>query len=382
MTDAPSRGDNPHPEPSPGDKPHPDVRAIEDGLAALGDRYREAFALAHDEAALRDAQAAVVGKKKGELTRIMVLMKSVPSGDRPRLGARVNELKQDVERAFQARLAELADTARRAELDARPYDLTLPGVMPSGRGHLHPVMRTRDDLLAIFRDLGFEVQPGPEVELEENNFTKLAFPPDHPATDMQDTFWVDVVGHDGSARGGSTLLRTHTSNTQVRVMSSREPPMAVVSAGAVYRRDDDLTHSPMFHQIEGFVVDVDVSMADLKGVLVAFAEALYGPGTPIRLRPSYFPFVEPGAEVDIGCVFCRPDDETRLVCKVCKQSGWVEVLGCGMIHPEVLEHCGIDPERYTGYAFGFGIERIAMLRYGIPSIKLLFENDPRFLAQF
>ncbi|MBW2455389.1 MAG: phenylalanine--tRNA ligase subunit alpha [Deltaproteobacteria bacterium] len=355
---------------------------MEDGLAALGTEYRDAFEQAGDEQALREAHAKVLGKKKGALTRVLALMRHVPGEDRPRVGAKVNTFKQEVEKAFEQLLAAMANEQREAELHARPFDLTLPGRLGLGRGHLHPVMQTRDDLLDIFRDLGFSVVPGPEVELEENNFTKLAFPPDHPATDMQDTFWVDTLDAQGKTLDGSVLLRTHTSNTQIRVMSNRQPPMAVVSAGAVYRRDDDLTHSPMFHQIEGFLVDENVSMADLKGVLIAFAEALYGKGTPVRLRPSYFPFVEPGAEVDIGCVFCSAEDGSRDSCKICKQTGWVEVLGCGMIHPEVFESCGIDAERYTGYAFGFGVERLAMLRYGIPSIKLLYDNDPRFLAQF
>ncbi|MSP23981.1 MAG: phenylalanine--tRNA ligase subunit alpha [Myxococcales bacterium] len=352
------------------------------GLAELGDAFRSAFAAAKDEQALRDAHAELLGKKKGALTRVMALMRDVAASERPAAGAKVNDFKEQVEAAFEARLRDLAVARRSADLRGRPFDLTLPGRVPEGRGHLHPVLQTRDDLLRIFRDLGFDIVSGPEVELEENNFTKLAFPPDHPATDMQDTFWVGVHGPDGAQRDGRVLLRTHTSNTQIRVMSSRKPPMAVVSAGPVYRRDDDLTHSPMFHQIEGFVVDEGVSMADLKGVLAAFAEGLYGPGTRIRFRPSYFPFVEPGAEVDIGCVFCSEADGSRARCRVCKQTGWVEVLGCGMIHPEVLEHCNIDRTRYGGFAFGFGIERIAMLRYGIPSIKLLFENDPRFLSQF
>jgi len=234
------------------------------------------------------------------------------------------------------------------------------------------VLQTRDDLLAIFRDLGFEVVPGPEVELEENNFTKLGFPPDHPATDMQDSFWV----------GQGVLLRTHTSTVQIREMLAHKPPLAVVSAGAVYRRDDDITHSPMFHQVEGFLVDEKVSFAELKGVLTAFAERLYGPKTPVRFRPSYFPFVEPGAEVDIGCVFCVKADGTREGCRLCKHTGWIEILGCGMIHPIVFENTGIDPERYSGFAFGIGVERVAMLRYDIPDIRLMFENDPRFLAQF
>jgi phenylalanyl-tRNA synthetase alpha chain len=230
----------------------------------------------------------------------------------------------------------------------------------------------RDELLGIFKDLGFVVATGPEVEAEENNFTKLAFPPDHPATDMQDSFWI----------GPGVLLRTHTSNVQIREMSRHPPPMAIVSAGAVYRRDDDITHSPMFHQIEGFLVDEHVSFSELKGVLTAFAERLYGPGTPTRFRPSYFPFVEPGAELDVGCAFCRDESGKSQGCRVCKFTGWLEVLGCGMIHPDVFKNCGIDPEKYTGFAFGMGIDRVAMLKFGIPSIKLLFENDPRFLSQF
>lgn len=360
------------------------VAAIQDGLAALGTAYRDAFDAAADEHALREAHAAVLGKKKGALTKVMALMRHVPGASRPQVGAEVNAFKQAVEEAFAARLAALERQIREADLTARPFDLTLPGRLPAGRGHLHPVHQTRDELLGIFRDLGFEVVDGPEVELAENNFTKLAFPPDHPATDMQDTFWVDVLRSDGAPdpTAADVLLRTHTSNTQIRVMSARKPPLAVVSPGAVYRRDDDLTHSPMFHQIEGFLVDVDVSMADLKGVLTSFVEALYGPDTPVRFRPSYFPFVEPGAEVDIGCIFCSLDDGSRDSCRVCKQSGWIEVLGCGMIHPSVLENCGIDAEKYSGYAFGMGLERIAMLRFGIPSIRLLFENDPRFIAQF
>ena len=189
---------------------------------------------------------------------------------------------------------------------------------------------------------------------------------------MQDSFWTK----------GKHVLRTHTSNVQVRAMTTVKPPMAFIAPGTVYRRDDDATHSPMFHQLEAFLIDENVSLANLKGILAEFAERMYGPGTPVRLRPSYFPFVEPGAEVDIGCVFCKQSDGTRKGCSVCKHTGWIEILGCGMIHPVVFEHCGIDPERWTGFALGMGLDRVAMLRYGIPNIKLLFENDPRFLAQF
>jgi phenylalanyl-tRNA synthetase alpha chain len=353
---------------SPSDDP---VLRIDEGLAALGTRFRDAFAAASTEQALRAEQAKVLGKK-GDLTAVLALMRHVPAADRPGVGAKVNAFKDEVEAAFSERLREIAAAARRAELEGLPVDLTLPGHVDYVRGHGHPVRETMDALLAIFRDLGFVVARGPEVELEANNFTKLAFPPDHPATDMQDSFWV----------GPEVLLRTHTSNVQVREMLAHAPPLAVVSAGAVYRRDDDVTHSPMFHQIEGFLVAERVSFAELKGVLTAFAERLYGEGTQVRFRPSYFPFVEPGAELDVGCVFCKRPDGTHAGCRVCKMTGWLEVLGCGMIHPEVFRHCGIDSERYTGFAFGMGIDRVAMLRYGIPNIKLLFENDPRFLEQF
>lgn len=349
------------------------IRAIEEGLAALGTRFRDEFSAAGNEATLRQAQAKFLGKK-GELTAVLALMRHVPAESRPAVGARVNVFKEEVEAAFAQRLSALARASRDAELRARPFDLSLPGRLELGRGHAHPISQVTDDLLAIFRDLGFAVAEGREVELEENNFTKLAFPPDHPATDMQDSFWI----------GPGVLLRTHTSNVQVREMTRPgvKLPLAVVSAGRVYRRDDDVTHSPMFHQIEGFLIDERVSLAELKGVLTAFAERLYGPGTPVRFRPSYFPFVEPGAEVDVGCVFCVQPDGSHAGCRVCKQTGWLEILGCGMIHPEVFRHCGIDSERYTGFAFGMGIERIAMLRYGIPNIRVMFENDPRFLAQF
>jgi len=354
--------------------PKSPVKAIEEGLGKLGTRFRSAFAKAPNEPALRQEHAKILGKK-GELTLVLALMRDVPAADRPGVGAKVNAFKDEVEAAFEARLRGLARASREADLRGRPHDLTLPGRVELGRGHAHPIMQARDELLGIFRDLGFVVAEGREVELEENNFTKLAFPPDHPATDMQDSFWVDDAG-------ARVLLRTHTSNVQIREMTRRAPPMAVVSAGAVYRRDDDATHSPMFHQIEGFMVDERVSMAELKGVLTAFAERLYGAGTPVRFRPSYFPFVEPGAELDVGCVFCKTEGGARAGCRVCKHTGWLEVLGCGMIHPEVFRHCGIDAEKYTGFAFGLGIDRVAMLKYGVPNIKLLFENDPRFLEQF
>jgi phenylalanyl-tRNA synthetase alpha chain len=352
--------------------------AIEAGLAALGERFVDQFASCTTEPELRAANAAVLGKK-GELTSLLKLMGKVPPDRRRAIGEQVNAMRGRVEAAFKDRLDALNAAARLAELQGRAFDLTLPGRAPAPRGHVHPITRVKNEILDAFRSLGFEVAWGPEVESEENNFTKLAFPPDHPATDMQDSFWVRSEGSRPDAR---LLLRTHTSSVQVREMSTHSPPLAIVSGGAVYRRDDDITHSPMFHQIEGFLVDENVTFAQLKGVLTEFVQRLYGEGTPLRFRPSYFPFVEPGAEVDIGCVFCRPDDGSRGSCRVCKGTGWLEILGCGMVHPEVLHQCGIDPERFTGFAFGLGVERVAMLRYGIPDIRLLFENDPRFLGQF
>jgi phenylalanyl-tRNA synthetase alpha chain len=345
--------------------------AIDEALARLRADFPLRFDAAATEQALRDENAKILGKK-GELTAILKQMGAVPGEARKAIGEKVNLLKQEVESTFQARLDALSKAKRDAELNALPFDLTLPGRELACVGHKHPISIVREEVVAIFRSMGFAVHDGPDVEYEENNFTKLGFPPDHPATDMQDSFWT-TSGH---------LLRTHTSNIQVRAMSTHRPPFAFIAPGTVFRRDDDATHSPMFHQIEAFLVDENVSLAHLKGVLAEFAERLYGPGTPVRLRPSYFPFVEPGAEVDVGCVFCKKPDGTRPGCSLCKHTGWIEILGCGMIDPVVFEQCGIDPEKWTGFALGMGLERIAMLRYGIPNIKLMFENDPRFLSQF
>jgi phenylalanyl-tRNA synthetase alpha chain len=347
------------------------LAGIEASLHALRTQYKERFAAASTEQQLRDENAKIVGKK-GDLTTILKQMGAVPGDARKAIGEQVNALKVEVETAFNTALASMARAKREAELGGRPFDMTLPGRTVAPLGHRHPLSIVREDVISIFESMGFAVHDGPEVELEENNFTKLGFPPDHPATDMQDSFWTT----------GGHLLRTHTSNVQSRALSSRKPPMAFIAPGAVYRRDDDVTHSPMFHQLEAFAVDEGLTLAHLKGVLAEFAERLYGPGTPIRLRPSYFPFVEPGAEVDVGCVFCKRPDGTRAGCNLCKHTGWIEILGCGMIHPVVLEACGIDSEKYTGFALGMGIERIAILRYDIPDIRLFFENDPRFLNQF
>lgn len=347
------------------------------GLGDLKKRFEARLGESLDELGLRTARAEFLGKK-GELTALLRGMGKVAPEARKEVGEKVNAAREALESAFQARLDALKSAARDAELNAPPFDLSLPA-RPLPRGHRHPVTQVRDEILDIFRSLGFAISWGPEVETEKNNFEKLAFPPDHPATDMQDTFWVNVKGAPPDLR---VLMRTHTSPVQIREMSTRKPPLAIVSGGAVYRRDDDVTHSPMFHQVEGFYVAKKVSFAQLKGVLTAFIHRLYGESVPVRFRPSYFPFVEPGAEADVACVFCSPDDGTRESCRICKSTGWLEVLGCGMIHPEVLRHCKLDPEVYSGFAFGLGVERVAMLRYGIPDIRVLFENDPRFLAQF
>lgn len=355
-----------------------DSSEIRSHLATIEAQFQQRARAADSEQELRNIRASVLGKK-GELTRLLRRMGGIPAEERRSVGAQVNAVKSAVEEFFSLRLAALRKTERERELVEQRFDLTLPGRLPMPRGHIHPITRIKYQILDIFSSLGFEVAWGPQVDSKENNFEKLAFPEDHPATDMQDSFWVDVTG---AQQNTEMLLRTHTSTVQVREMSTRSPPMAVVSGGAVYRRDDDVTHSPMFHQIEGFLVDEQVSFAQLKGVLTEFAQRLYGPDTSVRFRPSYFPFVEPGAEVDVSCVFCSPDNGTRANCRVCKATGWLEILGCGMIHPEVFRHCGIDAEKYSGFAFGLGVERVAMLRYQIPDIRLLFDNDPRFLAQF
>jgi phenylalanyl-tRNA synthetase alpha chain len=352
--------------------------SIDDVLAALRGSFPGRFEAAKTEQALRDENAKILGKK-GELTAVLKQMGSIAPEARKAVGEQVNAVRREVEAAFEERLRAIARALREADLKAPRFDLSLPAREVAPLGHAHPISIVRDEIVDILVSLGFAVHDGPEVELEENNFTKLGFPPDHPATDMQDSFWVKV---EGAPEGARTLLRTHTSNVQVRAMSSHKPPMAFIAPGPTYRRDDDATHSPMFHQIECFLVDRNVTMAHLKGVLGEFAERFFGAGTPVRLRPSYFPFVEPGAEVDVGCPFCKLPDGTRPGCSVCKRTGWIEILGCGMIHPVVFESCGIDPEKWSGFAFGMGLERVAVIRYGIPDMRLLFENDPRFLAQF
>ena len=353
------------------------VRAFEEGLQKIALEHEQAFASATDETSLRAANARFSGAS-GELTALMKLMPSLPGDRRKELGQKANQVKTLIGKAFDERLSGLARAARQADLEGPPIDVSLPG-RATRPGRPHPITATIEELLDGFASLGFEIAESREIELTDFNFARLGFPPDHPATDMQDSFFVKRP--DGTV-DDTLVLRTHSTSIQVHEMLRRKPPMAVVTAGTVYRRDDDATHSPMFHQIDGFLVDRGVTFAHLKGVLTAFVRRTFGDEAPVRFRPSYFPFVEPGAELDVGCVFCKRADGTYAGCRVCGQSGWLEVLGCGMIHPEVFRQCGIDGERFTGFAFGMGIDRVAMLRYGIPNIRLLFENDPRFLSQF
>jgi phenylalanyl-tRNA synthetase alpha chain len=302
--------------------------------------------------------------RKGALTQILRTLKDLPAEVRRPVGQEANRAKTALEAALDQALVILKEAARRAAAPA--VDVTLPGRRPP-LGRLHPLNQVMAEVCDIFLHLGFEAVEGPEVELDWYNFEALNLPPDHPARDMQDTYYFD----------DKVLLRTHTSPMQIRTMERRRPPVRIIAPGKVYRRDSDITHSPMFHQVEGLLVDKGVTFADLKGVLTAFVHQLFGPEVGVRFRPSYFPFTEPSAEVDIECVICGGAG-----CRVCKLTGWLEILGSGMVHPAVFEAVGYDPEEVTGFAFGLGIERVAMLKYGIDDIRLFFDNDLRFLRQF
>jgi phenylalanyl-tRNA synthetase alpha chain len=324
-----------------------------------------ALARADAEPALQEVRVRFLGKK-GELTAIMKGMGQLSAEERPVVGALANRVKEELENLFDSRLAGIreADIARR--LASERIDVTLPG-RRAFAGTKHPITLVTEEIIEIFSALGFGVAEGPEVEKDFYNFEALNIPKDHPARDMQDTFYIseDVV------------LRTHTSPVQIRTMLKQAPPVRVIAPGTVYRRDSDLTHSPMFHQVEGFLVDCHVTFGDLKGILTAFITQYFGKGVGVRFRPSFFPFTEPSAEVDIQCVICGGSG-----CRVCKQSGWLEILGSGMIDPEVFKAVDYDPEVYGGFAFGMGLERIAMLKYGVNDLRLFFENDLRFLKQF
>jgi phenylalanyl-tRNA synthetase alpha chain len=304
--------------------------------------------------------------KKGTLTEQLKSLGGLAPAERPAAGARINEAKGQVQKAIDARREALERAAVEAELQAGRIDVTLPG-RGEARGGLHPVTRTRLRIEAIFREAGFDVATGPEIEDDFHNFEALNIPADHPARAMHDTFYFP----DGQ------LLRTHTSPVQIRAMQGATMPLAIISPGRVYRCDYDVTHTPMFHQIEGLLVDRNVSFGNLKAVLHGFLESFFERDLKMRLRPSYFPFTEPSAEVDMSCVFCGGSG-----CRVCKHTGWLEIAGCGMVHPNVFRASGVDPEQWTGYAFGMGIERLAMLRYGVNDLRLFFENDLRFLRQF
>jgi phenylalanyl-tRNA synthetase alpha chain len=303
--------------------------------------------------------------RKGTLTEELKALGALPVSDRPAAGARINAAKTDLQQAIEARRVALERERVERELKLGAIDVTLPGRGES-QGGLHPITRTRLRIEEIFRRAGFEVAEGPEIEDEFYNFEALNIPADHPARAMHDTFYLK----DGR------LLRTHTSPVQIRAMQRSTPPIALIAPGRVYRRDSDVSHSPMFHQVEGLYVDENVSFAQLKSTLHAFMEAFFEQDLKMRLRPSYFPFTEPSAEVDISCVLCRAAG-----CRVCKQTGWLEIAGCGMVHPHVFQACGIDAERYTGWAFGAGIERLAMLRHGVNDLRLFFDNDLRFLGE-
>ncbi len=314
---------------------------------------------------LDDVRIRFLGKK-GEVTSLLKGLGSLSAEERPAAGQAVNRVRAEIETLLLARKNVLGEEERARSVQAEALDITLPGV-ESEKGHRHPVTRIMGEILEIFRGMGFSVRQGPEVEKDYYNFEALNFPKDHPARDMQDTFFIEE----------DVVLRTHTSPVQVRTMEAQQPPLRIVSPGRVYRHDYDVTHSPMFHQVEGFMVDEGVTFSDLKGVLVQFIHQFFGKEVPVRFRPSFFPFTEPSAEVDMGCVMCRGKG-----CRVCGNSGWLEILGSGMIHPEVFRYVGYDYEKYSGFAFGMGVERIAMLHYGIDDIRLLFENDVRFLRQF
>ncbi len=353
---------------------------MKEELEKLYKQARKEISEAEDAQQLESARIKYLGRK-GSLTSLLRSTKDLPPDQRPSFGKRANEVKAELEAVFNDRKKDLASTdhfnvssykkvkSGQSDLSASisvNLDVTLPGFRP-GRGGIHPVNRMLNEMVRVFEGMGYSVASGPEVELDEYNFTRLNFPPDHPARDMQDTFFVsdDVV------------LRTHTSPVQIRAMESAKPPFRIVSPGKVYRHDRDPSHSPMFFQLEGFVVDKRISMADLKGALTAFAREIFDEDTPVRFRPSFFPFTEPSAEMDIGCIFCD-----NRGCRMCKYTGWIEILGSGMIHPQVLRNVGADPFEWTGFAFGMGVERIAILKYGIEPISTFFENDLRFLRQF
>jgi phenylalanyl-tRNA synthetase alpha chain len=338
---------------------------MERELQSLEHEARQQLAAISDSDRLEEFRIRYLGRK-GQFSTLLRRLGTVAAEDRPRIGQLANTITAEIERLFEERQQALRSSAAMAGDSTDRPDLTLPGRIAE-TGRLHPVTQIMQEVCAIFENLGFSVAEGPDVELDYYNFEALNIPAHHPARDMHDTFYVS----------DSILLRTHTSPMQARIMETRQPPLRVIAPGKVYRCDSDITHTPMFHQVEGFLVDRHVSFADLKGVLTVFTQKMFERDLPLRFRPSFFPFTEPSAEVDIACVICNGAG-----CRVCKKSGWLEILGSGMIDPEVFRMVGYDPEVYSGFAFGLGIERIAMLKYGIDDIRLYYENDQRFLSQF
>ena len=340
---------------------------MKDKLKLMKEQALSELAAAENLTLVNDIRVKFLGKK-GELTGILRGMGSLSADERPLFGQLANEVRESIEQTVAQKMSALKETDKLEKLNLESIDVTLPGRLFE-IGRRHPLTTVLDEIKEIFLGLGFEIAEGPEVELDYYNFEALNFPVDHPARDMQDSFYID----------SGVLLRTHTSPVQPRVMEKKAPriPVKVIAPGKVYRRDDDATHSPMFHQVEGFIIDKEISFSDLKGILLTVARQMFGEDRQIRLRPSFFPFTEPSAEVDVSCIMCNGAG-----CRVCSNTGWLEILGSGMIHPNVLQMSGYDPEQVTGFAFGLGIERVAMLKYGIDDLRLLFDNDKRFLAQF
>lgn len=334
-------------------------------LAQLHERALGAVRQAKETQELDDLRVRFLGKK-GEITAQLKGLGALSAEERPAAGAKINEVKTAVADAIAARKAELEEAALTLRLAEEKVDVTQPG-RRQGKGGLHPVTQTLRRMESFFTAIGYDVAVGPEIEDDYHNFEALNIPSHHPARAMHDTFYFDAT----------TLLRTHTSPVQVRTMEAGEPPFRVICPGRVYRCDSDLTHTPMFHQMEGLMIDTDVSFADLKGTVEEFLRVFFEKELAVRFRPSYFPFTEPSAEVDIECVMCRGDG-----CRVCSHTGWLEVMGCGMVHPNVLAASNIDSTQYKGFAFGMGVERLAMLRYGVNDLRLFFENDLKFLRQF
>lgn len=345
---------------------------MNDSLEALEGEILDRIQQSNSEKEIEELRVETLGRK-GRLTLLLRGLRDFPAEERPRAGERLNQLRRILEARLDERLSAVKEQSRERALKEEQIDITLPGSRWE-RGGTHPLTLVIDEIIDVFWGMGFEIARGPDIEDDYHNFEALNIPKDHPARDMQDTFFVST----------GRLLRTHTSPVQIRTMESRKPPLQIIVPGAVYRHDDDATHSPMFHQVEGFMVDNHISFSDLKGVLTHFLRQIFTRETGVRFRPSFFPFTEPSAEIDIECLICGghgrgPEGQT---CRVCKGTGWLEILGAGMIDPQVFRFVGYDPEKVSGFAFGMGVERIAMLKYGIDDIRLFYQNDVRFLRQF